>query len=235
MGLKEALRKAAGLLVEMPAETPADATPVDDDALWSESPLGERPAAARTRTVDEIVREAEGPNLDQISAKNFSAPPVTQDGKLDFASIYAQAGVTAAGFTAEQMLDLLASLPQELPLETKRQTMRVTLTALGRTSGASPETVVADASRKLAALHAYAEHLGEETTQLVSAAEKEIAALQLQIEEKRKGIQTAKLRLAEVTHGCDAEADRLDDVLEFFSLDVEPSRYAAAPGKAHSG
>ena len=123
--------------------------------------------------------QTEGPNMDEIK---FSAsclePVLTPDGKADFSLIYQQSGVRAAPFTAEQMLEMLESLPSELPLDTKRQTVRVTLNAVGKTIGATPETIVADASRKLAALTAYLDHLTKQTTDSAATAELEIGALQ---------------------------------------------------------
>jgi len=155
-------------------------------------------------------------------------PIASPDGKVDCTPIYQQSALPAAPFTAEQMLDMLNSLPPELPLDTKRQTVKVTLASVGKTIGATPETIVADASRKLAALTAYVEHLSKDTAASVAAAEQEIAGLQAQIEEKRRAIQTAQERQSEARRLCDAESDRLDDVLEFFSLDVPPSKYASA-------
>jgi hypothetical protein len=129
-------------------------------------------------------------------------------------------------FTAEQVLEMMNGLPKELPLETKRQTVKVSITAMGGSIGANPENIVADTSRKLAALTAYAEYLTNQTNQLVSLAEVEIESLQEQIDAKRKLIESARARQDSVVKQCEAETDRLDDVLEFFSLDVPPSRYA---------
>lgn len=279
MGLQDALRKAAGLLFEMPPQTAegdkdgqlsADATSperVDVDALLAEQGLGQRarpvappgstspgqggaPASTRnaspgsppagsgkagdTKTAEQIVREADGPNLQDIKvdvAKAGAAP-------LNSAAIYSAAKLPPAPFAAEQMLDMLASLPAELPLDTKRQTVKVTLGALGKTVGATPETIVADASRKMAALAAYVEHLSKRTDGFVADGEREIAALQTQIEEKRKAISNARQELTRASQLCDAESERLDDVLEFFSLDVPPSKYASAgqtPGAQAAG
>src|SRR5437016_1115538 len=173
--------------------------------------------------------QTEGPNMDEIK---FSAsclePVLTPDGKADFSLIYQQSGVRAAPFTAEQMLEMLESLPSELPLETKRQTVKVTLNAVGKTNGATPETIVADASRKLAALTAYLDHLTKQTTDSAATAELEIGALQARIEEKRKAMTAAHLKQAQMRQLCDAESARLDDVEEFFRLDVPPSKAAAA-------
>lgn len=188
--------------------------------------------AAPTKTVEQIVRDASGPDLDAVSAGLAVAGPPTlrPDGMVDFAALYAQFNVPAAPFTAEQMLDMLGSLPADLPLDTKRQTVKVTLGAMGKAIGMTAETIVADASRKLAALAAYSEGVAKQTAEFVAAGEFEIAALEKQIQEKRQGIEAARQTQSQVQDRCHAEADRLDDVLEFFSLDVPPSRYAAAAG-----
>jgi hypothetical protein len=232
MALRDTLRKAAGLLVELPPEQtgPAQATTAAEvDRLLAELGSNEPgTTVGPTKTVDQIVRETEGPNLDEIKiADTGLAPVVSGDGKADFGPIYQQSGLPPAPFTAEQMLEMLASLPPELPLDTKRQTVKVTLNSMGKTIGATPETIVADASRKLAALAAYMDHLTKETTDSAAAAQQEIAALQAQIEEKRRAIEAAQQKQAQMRQLCDTESDRLDDVLEFFSLDVPPSKYAA--------
>ena len=280
MGLQDTLRKAAGLLFEMPPQTPAgeadaqlstDATSaegVDVDALLAEQGLGPRarsgsasggdapaqagasgrddaaastrnatpgrpgaPSPVATKTAEQIVRDADGPNLEDIKVDVAKA---NAGGPTNSAAIYSAAKLPPAPFAAEQMLDMLASLPAELPLDTKRQTVKVTLGALGKTMGATPETIVADASRKIAALAAYVEHLSKRTDGFVADGEREIATLQAQIEEKRKAIANARQELTRALQLCDAESDRLDDVLEFFSLDVPPSKYAA-PARSATG
>jgi hypothetical protein len=239
MSLRSTLRKAAGLLVELPPDPPGDAPPAtaaELDQLLAElesnSPPPPGGPAGPTKTVEQIVRDAAGPNLDEIQVTASAlAPVVAPDGKVDFSPIYQQSGLPASPFTAEQMLEMLTSLPPELPLDTRRQTVKVTLGAMGKTIGATPETIVTDASRKLAALAAYEERLTQETTEFVSAAELEIAALQAQIEQKRAAIQVARQKLDQTSRMCDSESDRLDEVLEFFSLDVPPSKYAPPAGE----
>lgn len=248
MSLQDALRRAAGLLVELPPDAPREnGDELLDEVLakaatqsssgvagqggasGSASGMSTRPS--QTKTVEQIVHDADGPDLDQIKAGVAASSPSgaspSEAGKaLDTPAIYAAAKLPSAPFSAEQMLDMLASLPSELPLETRRQTVKVTLGALGKTMGASPETIVADASRKVAALAAYSEHLTKRTNEFSQNGEKEIEGLQAQIEAKRKALQDARHQLAQSTEKCRAEADRLDDVLEFFSLDVPPSKYA---------
>jgi hypothetical protein len=225
------MRKAAGLLVEIPPDDEAVTSgPLPDDLGDLELPPEARlPGDRGAKTVEQIVREAEGPDLDQVQvneAQVAAAPSLVTDGKVDFAAIYKAAGLTPAGFTAEQMLEMLASLPAELPLETRRATVKAMLGTIGKNMGATPETVVADASRKLAALNSFVQFMDRKTQDVVSAAEKEIAELEAQIDAKKTAIQKARGELAGVTHACETESDRLDDVLEFFSLDVGASKYA---------
>lgn len=225
MRIGDTLKKAAGLFVEIPAE--------EGGGLGEPSPMDiptETPAApVQRKTVEEIVRDADGPNLDEIKVaptSTVAAQPINSDGVVDYNAIYGMANVPPSAFTAEQVLELLGSLPAELPLETKRQTVKVTLGAMTKSMGVTPESIVTDASRKLAALAAYAQSFTQQATEYVARSEAEIAQLQRQIEERHRLIAEAKARQQKVVDGCHHESDRLDDVLEFFSLDVPPSKYA---------
>jgi hypothetical protein len=243
MNIHSVLRKAAGLLVELPPEEepredthkatmvslPEGGSRSTTDDIWAELEAQVKKDAppANTKSVEQIVRDAHGPNLDQIHVPADTPPPTaTPDGKMDFTAIYRKAGLTLSPFTAEQTLEMIASLPAELPLETRRQTVRVTINAMGKAIGATAETVVADASTKLAALSAYAESVGQQTGGLLKSAEEDIAVLQAQIEEKRKAMLEAQQLQGQVLTVCQAEAHRLEEVLEFFSLDVPPSKFA---------
>lgn len=242
MGLRDALRKAAELVVELPNEGGAGAvaSPRGEGERAFNEPgqmarKSKEPAALvddvpkRTRTVGEIVRESDGPDLDQIKVTSpTKLPGLTPDGHTDFTGVYKQANIPVVQFTCEQVLKMLEGLPQDLSIETRRQMVRVSLEAMGKALGATPETIVADASRKLAALAAFVDQLSKQTGQFVTNTEMEIATLHAQIGEKAKAIDSTKQELAQVCTRCDAEADRLDDVLEFFSLDVPPSKYAPA-------
>lgn len=259
MSIKDKLRKAAGLFVIMPeqeegagsvyaAETGPEpdvaGLPEGDDidarlAAMSQTMnslrAGETPVAQPGRTIEQIVAESEGPNLDAIKvAAGDAPPPIKEDGALEFNDLYERAGLPQAAFTAEQTLEMIHSLPANLPMEVKRQTVHATVATMGKAIGATPETIVADASRKLAALASYSDDFTKQTASFVEAGEFEIQHLLAQVEEKRKGILAAREQQALVQRLCDVEADRLDDVLEFFSLDVGTSKYAANPSSAPS-
>ena len=67
---------------------------------------------------------------------------------------------------------------------------------------------------------------GKQADQYVSLAEAEIQNLEAQIASKRASITDAQAKKQLVTEACTEESNRLDDVLEFFSLDVAPSKHA---------
>ena len=219
MEFRDRFNKALGLFVEMPAEDGRIEAPQAAD-VDAQPP--------QVQTVEELVRQADGPNLDEISVPDASIQ-LTQgaDGKVDFGAVYQKAALPEAPFTAEQMLDLLESLPQDLPIETRRQTVKVTLGTMGKSIGATQDTIVADASRKLAALTSFIDTLSTETKNKIASAEKSIQDLQQQIEEQRREIATAKSSLDQTLKVCSAESHRLDDVLEFFSLDIPPSKLSS--------
>ena len=237
MSLKATLRKAAGLLVELPPEEQAITDPAELDKKLAEvnqqlEKLGGDKPARPAKTVEQIVQDTKGPNLDQIKVPSEAAqqPLISAEGHVDFSAVYKKAGVGTPAYTAEQMLELLASLPKELPMETRRQTVKVTLNSLGKTLGASPETIVADATRKLAALDSFVDAVTRHTAEYITTAQVEIASLEAKIAERRKGIEAAQQRQGSATEQCVRESARLDDLLEFFSLDVAPSKYAPTSG-----
>lgn len=199
-----------------------------------------------TATAAQVVQSGPGPNLDQIknaaagavaTSENKTEKPSVMgaDGKVNLPVIYEAAGVPASTFTAEQALEVIQSLPADLPLEVRRQTVKATLNAIGKTLGATPQSIVGDATRKLAALEAYVESFNRKSEEFTKKVEADIATLEAQIQEKRKAIENARKRVDDLSHFCDQEAERLDDVLEFFSLDVGPSKYAADKSSQDTG
>ena len=251
MRIDETLKRAAGLFLEFD-ESPAketkpwsvmDADPSSNETVTSKPTSSPRTAApvsspapaaapspAPTRTVAQLVRDTPGPNLDEIKpTASPAAPVIDESGEVHFPSIYQLANLPASPFSAEQVLDLLAKLPAELPIEAKRATVNVTVNAMAQATGVTSEAIVADASRKLAALAAYAKSYADQATQFISKADDEISSLQAQIEQRKTAIEDAKQKQSQMVHACTAESDRLDEVLEFFSLDVHPSKYAGTP------
>ncbi|MBC8065447.1 MAG: hypothetical protein H7Y17_11485 [Chlorobia bacterium] len=233
--IRDTLKKAAGLFVEFEEDPNAPVPEAKPTEAWNvmtaDSP---EPARPKPKTVEQIVREQPGPNLDEIKVPQTAAtaPPIPaepvmrSDGSINYESIYKLANLPAVAFTAEQILELFASLPADLPLESKRATIRVTLGAMAKSLGVTTEQIVADASRKLAALAAYNESFSKQADDYTAKGEIEIITLEQQIAEKKQAIQDAKAKQTSMREACTTEGDRLDDVLEFFTLDVPPSKLA---------
>ncbi len=165
-----------------------------------------------TKTLEQIVREQPGPNLDEIKIPEPTATPtptaepaepvMNADGSINFNAIYKLASLPKSPYTAEEILELFATLPAELSLDTKRATVRVTLSAMAKTLGVSTEQIVADASRKLTALAAYNDSFGKQATDYCSRAEIEIMTLEQQIADKRKTIEEAKAKQTTMNDAC---------------------------------
>ncbi len=232
MKVSDTIRKVGGLFFEMdsPTEAMPSTTPFQADDPLVTGSASTPPPKTVTKTAEQIVREQPGPNLDEIKPtvkqETPAMPVLNADGTVNFPAIYQMANLPTVPFTAENVLELLASFPADLPVESKRATLKITLGAMAQTNGASSEQVVADASRKLAALASYAESFHKQAEEYVALATSEIERLQAQIEDRKKGIVAAQAKSESMTAACEKETDRLDDVLEFFSLDKPPSKFA---------
>lgn len=221
MSLKNALHRAANLFVELP-DQPA---PVFDPAAFDSV---QTPAPTQPRTVEDVVKQAPGPNLDQIQTppETAKAPPFNSDGVPDFKAIYERSGVPAVPFGADEALQVINSLPAETPMEAKRKLVGATLSAMGKAMGVTTDSVVADASRKIAALNSFTEQLTAQTNQYQALIEQKVADLKKQIADCEAQHEEASQKLTKVVSACEAEGARIDDVLEFFTLDSPPSKHA---------
>lgn len=238
MAIADKLKKAAGLFIQFDEPTETDAprvsTEVSSAGGSGEEDIDKRLAAmnaelsglaSEPKTVEQVVRASEGPNLSEIKVSAGDVTP-SEGGGVDFLAVYKAANLPSSPFSAEQTLEMIGKLPENLPLDVKRQSVGVMIQSMGGAIGASAETIVADASRKLAALAAYSADLQKTTVDYAGKAEAEIARLTAEIERHRTTILDARNREALAVRSCEREADRLDDILEFFSLDTGPSKYA---------
>ncbi len=145
------------------------------------------------------------------------ASPVDADGLVSFDRLYAQAGVPVVPFTAEQALDMLHNMPPGVSDDARQQIITVTLAALGRSVGGTPEAIVADATRKQGALQGFRQARGGDLADLTTAAEARVAELQREIAQSQALVAQAKRQYEALSQGCQAEEARLDTVVDFFS------------------
>lgn len=158
----------------------------------------------------------------RLGGKAVPAQAETED-RVDFQVIYRKAGVPTSPFTAEETLAMLSSLSPELPPHTRKHTVLVTLGAMGKAIGATPETICADGSRKIGALNTKVDRTNAETQELMTNTEREIAALQAQITEKQAAIEAAKQRQKLIVDACKSEGARLTELLDFFGYKERPA------------
>jgi hypothetical protein len=223
MTLREKLRKAAELLVELPEEKKAEEETTGESSIrnyqkerWGAAESG----LVKNRPDVKATDEVQNNGTSQEYTATARPQEVLLDTKVDFLTIYQQASVPDAPFTAEQMLEMISTLPPEIPLGIRRQMVYSFLKAMGKTIDATSESIAADASRKIEALTTYTGNNSRKTAEIIAVAEKEIASMQARIEEKRNAIENAQGRLAQVIQVCQLESDRLNEVLEFFNVDV---------------
>jgi hypothetical protein len=232
MSLRNALKKASELFVEFPEEQPdfSSMTSTKPSAAVSKpSPASPtiQPAAQPMMSIKQIVEQTEGPNLDQISVNEEKAKEaIDASGNVNFEVVYTSAGLTKTNFGAEEALQVINSLPPELEINVKRATVQATLTAMGKAMGVNTTTVVADASRKIAALSAYQDSLNLRAQTKVTSLTGLIQEHEAKIMELKAEIERTNQVLSTAVNCCQSEGERLDDVQEFFTLDIGASRNA---------
>ncbi|WP_395094165.1 hypothetical protein [Armatimonas sp.] len=177
------------------------------------------PVASIPPVVAPSVPHPTAPALPKASVAT-GPPTLSTDGTLDFPAIYQFARVVNTPFTAEQTLSMLEQLPAAMPLEMKRQTVQVTLTALGTAIGANRQSIVGDADQKRSTLQKYADAQGQKTDDYVVETQAQIAELQRQITEKEDQITVTKGKQERVRTLCDTETGRLESVLSFFEQET---------------
>ena len=232
MSIKNLLRKAAELVVELPPEVEAApafvpmAEPAEPVSAPTPAPSPRIEAPVQPKSVAQIIHDQPGPNLDEIQIPAGTQQMTSPTGDVDFIAVYNRAGLAPTPFSAEQAHDVINSLPAELPIEAKRATVNATLKAMGKAMGVSTEGVIADAGRKVAALSAYEDMLSHQTEMYVLTLEAKIADLENLVAGHKAEIEKTRGLLTQAIGQCEAESERLDDVLEFFTLDKGASKNA---------
>lgn len=159
------------------------------------------------------------PSAPSVPAAPSADPssPVDADGLVDFEALYRQSGVLTVPFTAEQALDMLRHMPAGVSEEARQQVITVTLAALGKSVGGTPEAIVADATRKQAALERFRQTRGDQLADLTTTAASHVAELQREIEKSQAIIETAKRQYERLSENCKSQEALLDTVVDFFS------------------
>jgi hypothetical protein len=208
-GLRDALRKVKSLIIE---EDPNASTSAEDIGKLFEQ-YGGLPEGMKT--AEQATVDTPGPALEEVRIDPQAGAAAFTEAGLDFPHVYAAAGLPETPFTVEQAIEMINAFPPNMPMEMKKQSLITAINSMGKALGVTAETIVADCTRKLAALHAYVEKIDRDTSGLVETAQSEIAKLEAQIDERRKTIQEAQTRREATEKACDAEADRIDNLFDY--------------------
>lgn len=224
------LKKAMNIFVEVPEQPDYSSLKSTIDPGPVSTPKANptpTPVQTQTMSVKQIVEKTEGPNLDEITLTDEQAKEgLAPGGVPNFDKVYSNASLPKSSFGAEQALEVIDSLPTDLPLNVKRATVHATLSAMGKAMGVDTDSVVADASRKMAALGAFEDSLNMQSKRFIEAMTIEIQAHQAKITELNARIDESNKSLQNALSLCATENHKLDEVLEFFTLDIGASKNA---------
>jgi hypothetical protein len=194
-------------------EAPEAETPV----VVAEDPIVEEPA--------EVFPEDTELTQDLMVA-------IAEDGTVDFERIFRSSQVPTARFTAEQAVNMLTALPENLPIAIKRKTVKATLDALGSPMGAAPEAIAQDATLKKDSLTNYLNSVVAQADEISGQATAEIEQLEAERAEVLARIDAAlaehQARKAAVEEkrafawdSCRRQIGLMDEVVVFFQENLE--------------
>lgn len=206
--------KLFGLFVETGAQEGSEAeaqggekTPAELVAELAQKSGAGRPAPAQPPP----------PNLklDSLAA----APP--GDKPIDFDAVFREAGMDAAELDrVKKAEELLKSLPEATPHETKKQIVEASLKAFGF----EIEKIVLAANNQKRALDAYVKVNENVTAKSVTDAEAQIKALEEKIAALRADIQKRTQGLGTLGTQAQARKAQVQKVLDFFSKPPAPGQ-----------
>ena len=177
----------------------------------------EEPKMTLPSTVEPVSKTEAFP----APSKGYVSDPmqlVTEDGTVEFEGVFTRAEIpSATGFTAEQALSMLYSMPSDLPLRIKRLTVKATLDAVGKAVGATPDHIVADAGNKITSLEQFLRDVAERAQELRDTEDSEIERLRALIIQKEAEKAAITNREESVFVSCRTKIDELDQVVAFFT------------------
>lgn len=172
----------------------------------------------------------EAPTPGEVQLKGDIPPPPEPGGGLDFAAVYRAAGISSeAQDRVDKAMTLLNDLPADAPQGVKRQIVEAALKAFGY----PVEQIVQAGETEIRALEAFIE-LGERNTQKIAAeSEARVEALTAEIAQIKQTMEQKLGAQRRLSEHCNAQRDRVREVLTFFgreqSDEPDAAQEAAAP------
>jgi hypothetical protein len=152
------------------------------------------------------------------------APPAAPGGKVDFAAVYAAAGIDdEEQARVAKAAELLGALPAGS--ESARQIVEASLKAFG----VPVEKIIEAGEKQIRALAAYVETGAADARQVLAESQQRIAQQQQEIQQIRQVMDQRVAEQQGVERACDAGKHEVARVLEFFGHAVAGSPVPATP------
>jgi hypothetical protein len=152
---------------------------------------------------------------------------VGADGTVDFNRVLSSANLPHLGFTAEQVAKVLAALPNDLPMQVKRLTLKATLEAVDRNTVIDPQDVVADAMLKKMHVAQYRDSLRAHVEMLRQDNAAKIVGLQTEIDRLKAASESAEQKRRVAETACDEQMALMEQVVVFFQSETAQNLSAA--------
>jgi hypothetical protein len=214
--VREILRKALNWAVEMPADSEEGANRGDaaDELLRLSGSNLETPAA----TVGTLVEQS------PVSVPT-EFPTVHQGGEIDFGAIYQAAGIPQNEAAAVERVGTLVERYGMMDRATARKAVIEAMSF----AGVKLEDVLTDGGLKIQALVNYVESQEAQRRARESAAQQEFAELEKRMDALKTQIRTEREAQDALQRTAQAQAQRLEEVIDFLTPDAGPSP-GASPG-----
>jgi hypothetical protein len=173
---------------------------------------------ALSRVASIFVETGDAPRNHYQPGGIFSSPPPPKVAvpSIDFDAIYRQNAVPKAAVTAEEALEMIASVPENLAPQNKKRMAAALVNAIATRQGATAAVAAADASAKIAALETHVNTLLKQAGEFANRTQAEIEALQRQIEQKRQAVEASNTQNTDLAQACRNESERLRAVIGYF-------------------
>ncbi len=200
-----------------------------------EDEKGTAPSEKAAPTADEadalIAKYAnEGPPPPAVAFPGPLPSLSAQGGSIDFDGVYEAAGITPSERDQiKKAQDLLRSLPQETPVQVRRQIVEASLKAFG----VPTEKIIEASVSAMEALESFIRAGQAETQRLLTEAQERIASLEKEIASVKLIMGQAVSEQETRTNHANAQKLSVQDVLEFFGQEAV-AKVVQASTRLHS-
>jgi hypothetical protein len=144
-------------------------------------------------------------------------PPPAPGGSVDFDGVYRAAGIGDAELEhVRKAGELLRNLPQDTPVEIKRQIVEASLKAFGY----PVEKIIEAGAQEIQALHAYITQGQQGLQQLLQESNQRLAALEQEALRIRQIMQQSTEQQSQVAYACNLKKLEIQDILQFFGQEA---------------